>query len=375
MNINVAQRDLQDRLAFLAKGISRTRPAVLVEAHADGRVELTADHGDLFARAAIEAAVVEPGRCLLPAASAPDIVATLPKDTLALRYTEAKGKIELRCGRIRSSLTPPALAAMPPGLAEDFPEIGWPSDEPPHTVLSEALHKLIAAAGYATAHDDQRVELTGAQLKLDGNAIGLVTTDSLRLAVAQVTCPGLKATRSASIVPGSFIRDLESILGEDKHVSLWVTGQRVIARCGGLTLLALPLSGTYPEYGAIVPRPTQQTPALVCDRVTLTDALRAVAVIARENAQTLAVRWAEGEVQLAAKAAETGHANGGFKGQTVGEIDALVNARFFADAVAATHGERVRISILDPGRPIRVEPEPAPKDWQQVAVIMPILPK
>ena len=80
-------------------------------------------------------------------------------------------------------------------------------------------------------------------------------------------------------------------------------------------------------------------------------------------------------VDIAAKAAETGHANGGLKGQTVGEIDALVNARFFADAVAATHGERVRISILDPKRPIRVEPEPAPKDWQQVAVIMPILPK
>ncbi len=367
MNMNVAQRDLQDRLAFLAKGISKNRPAVLVEAHADGRVDLTADHGDLFARAAIEAAVVEPGRCLLPAASAPDIVATFPRETLALRYTEAKAKIELRCGRIRSALTPPALA-------EDFPEIGWPSDAP-HTVPSEALQKLIAAAGYATAHDDQRVELTGAQLKLEGNAIGLVTTDSLRLAVAQITCPGLKAARSASIVPGSFVRDLESILGEDKQVSLWITSQRVIARCGGLTLVALPLSGTYPEYGAIVPRPTQQTPALVCNRVTLTDALRAVAVIARENAQTLAVRWADGEVQLAAKAAETGHANGGLKGQTVGEIDALVNARFLADAVAATHGERVRISILDPKRPIRVEPEPAPKDWQQVAVIMPILPK
>jgi len=368
MNINVAQHDLQDRLAFLARGISRSRPAVLVEAHADGRVELTADHGDLFARAAIEAAVVEPGRCLLPAATALDIVATFPKDTLALRYTEAKGKIELRCGRIRSTLTPPALA-------EDFPEIGLATEAPSHTVPSEALQRLIAAAGYATAHDDKRVELTGAQLKLAGSAIGLVTTDGLRLAVAQITCRGLKAARSASLVPGSFVRDLATVLGEDKQVALWITANRVIARCGDLTLVALPLSGTYPVYDAIVPRPTEQTPALVCDRATLTDALRAVAVIARENEQTVAVRWADGEVQLAAKAAETGHANGGLKGQTVGEIDTLVNARFFADAVEATHGERVRISILDPKRPIRVEPEPAPKDWQQVAVIMPILPK
>lgn len=368
MNVNVAQRDLQDRLAFLAKGISKSRPVVLVEAHADGRVELTADHGDLFARAAIQAAVVEPGRCLLPAASAPDIVATFPRDTLALRYTEVKGKIELRCGRIRSTLTPPALA-------EEFPEIGWPTDAPPYTVPSEALQRLITAAGYATAHDDKRVELTGAQLKLAGNAIGLVTTDSLRLAVAQVTCRGLKAARSASLVPGSFIRDLATVLGEDKQVSLWITANRVIAHCGALTLVALPLSGTYPVYDAIVPLPTEQTPALVCDRVTLTDALRAVAVIARENEQTVAVRWSEGEVQLAAKAAETGHANGGLKGQTVGEIDTLVNAKFLADAVEATHGERVRISVADPRRPIRVEPEPAPEDWQQVAVIMPILPK
>ncbi len=48
MNINVAPRDLQDRLAFLAKAIVKTRPAVLVEAHPEGRVELTANHGDLF---------------------------------------------------------------------------------------------------------------------------------------------------------------------------------------------------------------------------------------------------------------------------------------------------------------------------------------
>ena len=121
-------------------------------------------------------------------------------------------------------------ALTPPALAEDFPEIGWPTEAPAHTVPSEALQKLIAAAGYATAHDDQRVELTGAQLKLEGNAIGLVTTDGLRLAVAQITCPGLKAARSASIVPGSFVRDLESILDEDKQVSLWITSQRVIAR-------------------------------------------------------------------------------------------------------------------------------------------------
>ncbi len=366
MNVNVAQRDLHERLSFLAKGLSKDRPVVLVDARADGRVELTADHGDLFARAVIPAAVVEPGRCLLPAASATDIVATFPRDTLALRYTEAKGKIELRCGRIRSTLTAPALA-------EDFPESGIPPEPAPDTLPSELLRRLLTAAGYAQAAEHDRIVLTGAQLRLADSAIGLVTTDGLRLAVALAACPGLHAAESAVIVPGAFLRDLAIVLHDAERASLVVTPTRVIARCGALTLAALPLAGAYPDYGAIVPRPTDQTPTLVCDRASLSHALRAVAVIARENAQTVVVRWADGDVQIRANAAETGEAHGALQGRTVGALEVHLNARFLADAVAAIPGERVRVSAQDPKRPIRVEPESAPTDVQQLAVIMPVL--
>ena len=366
MNLNIAQRDLHERLSFLVKGLSKERPGVLVDAQADGRVELTADHGDAFARAALPAVVVEPGRCLLPAATALDIVATFPKDPLALRYTEAKGKIELRGGRIRSTLTPPALA-------EAFPEMGLPAEPLPDTIPAELLRRLLAAAGYARATEHERVALTGAQLKLAGSAIGLATTDGLRLAVGMAACPGLHAAEAAVVVPGAFLRDLANVLNEADQVSLAVTPTRVIARCGAVTLAALPLSGPFPEYGAIVPRPTEATPALVCDRATLEHALRAVAVIARENAQTVSVRWADGDVHLTAQAAETGHAQGGLQGQTVGEIEVRMNAHFFADAVAAIPGERVRVSVHDPKRPIRVEPETASNDLQQLAVIMPVL--
>ncbi|HUF02110.1 MAG TPA: DNA polymerase III subunit beta [Gaiellaceae bacterium] len=335
--------DLAAALGTVSRAVS-TRGAVQVlggihlQAE-DGKLTLAATDMELSLRASLagdvagDVAVVVPGRLLT------DLVRLLPAETVTLAYEEGDGVLSVTSGSHSSRLNVYS--------AEDFPRLP-PIDVVLHTVDAASLLGTIEKVARAASRDESRPVLTGILVRFQGDTLIMAATDSYRLAVKE-TKLGEAGPDLDAIIPARALQELVRLAAGAETVHLGAHENHVIFHVGEAWLTSRRIDGQFPNYEQLLPETFEAE--ITTPRQPLLEVVRRSSVLAQRNAP-LRLRFAEGELAVAAQSQDVGDARESLPIDYTGEpLEIGFNPEFLRDGLEATAGETVQVKLINPLRP------------------------
>ena len=136
----------------------------------------------------------------------------------------------------------------------DYPQIEL-SDNTNHiTVKSGDLKKMIKQTNFAISTQESRPLLTGINVKVNGNVLECVATDSYRLAKKTIMLASPYAESVDIVIPGKNINELDKIITEeDKDVEIHIFNNKIMFKYMNILFQSNLLNGTYPNTSNFIP--------------------------------------------------------------------------------------------------------------------------
>ncbi len=355
MNLKTQRQNLLDSLQVVSRAVSsraalQALTGILLEAE-DGSLRLRATDAELGLEVAPEVALDGGGSIVLPGRLLVDIVRSLPEGEIALSYRESERDVEITAGSSAFH-----LRTIP---AEDFPRFPAPDPEADSFELPAApLRETINRVASAASRDEARPVLTGILLKLEGEELTMVATDSYRLAVKR-TGLGSAATEIEANVPARAMRELSRLIedGEVESVAINLTRNQAMFKVGEVSLNSRLIDGQFPNYRQLLPESFEHEVKL--KREELLDVVRRVSQVAQRNA-ALRLAFSEGELVVSAETPDLGDAREALPVSFEGEpIEIGFNPDFVRDGLESLESEELVLKLISPLRPGLIEPADA----------------
>lgn len=237
------------------------------------KVQLTGYNLETGITVTMDAAVQEPGACIMPARLFFDIIRKLPDDTVSIQVDE-NYKVNIRGGI--SSFTITALSA------EDYPELPDVDSEKGIRVPQCELKAMISGTIFAVSENQARPIHTGVLFEVDETSITSVAVDGYRLALRRYT-PEEKLDRTLKFVaPAAALKEVEKILGDTDETTAFYPGSKhILFTIGEATLVCRILEGEFLDWRRVLP---QNNPVKLVGNVSqLTDSIERVGLVISEK--------------------------------------------------------------------------------------------
>jgi DNA polymerase-3 subunit beta len=335
--------DLAASLGVVSRAVSsRGAVQVLGGIHLqaeDGKLTLAATDMELSLRASLAGEVEGDGAVVVPGRLLTDLVRLLPDESVTLAFEEGEGVLTVTSGSHSSRLNVYS--------AEDFPRLP-PLDVQLHTIDAPALLGTIEKVARAASRDESRPVLTGILVRFQGDTLVMAATDSYRLAVKE-TKLGEAGPDLDAIIPARALQELARQSAGAETVHLGVHENHVIFHSGDAWLTSRRIDGQFPNYEQLLPETFEAE--ITIPREALLDVVRRSSVLAQRNAP-LRLRFAEGELAVAAQSQDVGEAHESMPVDYSGEaLQIGFNPEFLREGLEAVAGETVQVKLINPLRP------------------------
>jgi DNA polymerase-3 subunit beta len=344
------ERDvLADAVTWVARGLSPRPPVpvlagVLLEAHDDGTLTLSAFDYEVSARVTVAAEVSEAGTALVLGRLLADISRNLPDRPIDIA-TEGN-KVQVTCGSSRFS-----LLLMP---SEDYPTLPT-SPEASGTIAGDVFTQAVGQVSIAADRGDTLPILTGVRVEVEGDKVTLLATDRYRLAMRELNwSPSASDASHVALVPARNLSDTAKSLGASGKVEIALG-----ASAGGEGLIGFEagqrrattrlLDGEYPKVTSIFP--TSVDSVCVISTPGLIEAVKRVALVAERNTP-VRLRFTDGQVIIEAGTGDDAQASEAVEATLTGpELEIAFNPQFLLDGLGALGTAYARLSFTQPSRP------------------------
>lgn len=333
---------------------------ILLETKKDA-VKLAATDLDHGIQTVIPASVKRGGAVTLPARLLGEIVANLPDAPVQLRLAENGREVEVQCQRVTYALVGMA--------ASDFPLMPEPEAAAVASVDAGMLRTMMRQTAFAVSTDETRVFLTGLYLVLEEGEIRLVATDGGRLALRTARLSAPAAQKVGVIVPARAMNELARALsGFDASVDVVVAENQIAFVFGETRLVSRLIPGPFPNYQQVIPQGFKQR--VVVSTEGLLNAVRRVAITARDFANVVRVVARDGILTLSSNTPEYGRSEETLEVQAEGEtVPTAFNARYLLDCLNVVESADVALELTGPLSPGAVRPVGQP---EYVYVLAPV---
>lgn len=344
MEFSVKKFDLLEELNLI-QGVVERKTTIPILSHllceAKGtRLYLTATDLELSIRSSCEAKVKKEGAGTIPAKKLLELVRLLPEEEIRFKLLENHW-VQIVCDRKAYKMV---------GMAkENFPAL--PAF--PHTLVkipAQLFADVIAKTIFAISQEESRYTLNGALLVLNPATLTMVATDGHRLAMVE---SGHKLTGLAGevrvLVPKKAMTEVQRLAAdasEDAQVDFAQDDSHLFFQFGSRLLTSRKLTGTFPNYEAVLPREANKT--VVLERNELQDALRRVSQLADQRSHAVKFMLAKEGVEISASSPEYGEAKEAIEKEFKGEPMAIgFNAQYLLDFLAAASDGPISVELKD----------------------------
>ncbi|MFO8079334.1 MAG: DNA polymerase III subunit beta [Armatimonadota bacterium] len=366
LNLSCPQEKLYESVQIVSHGVSgrSTQPVqnnIYLESTSDGLRLVATDLEFISLEAQIDASISDQGAVTVPARLLTEVVGSLSGEEITL---EADEQHTLRVNSDRSSFRIRGMSAA------DF-EMLPPMDDPAQFEIPQRdMHAILSQTVFATSRDETRPILTGALFNINPGGIDVVATDTYRLALRRMTADiPIDEGRSAIISERALNEVLRVIEPEsDNTVGIALSDSQVAFTIGGVIVASRLIEGQFPNYEKVLPDASDRM--VTVNRDDFTDTLRRMLIVAREDANRVVLRGADGMLTITADSQDVGHAEEQIPAALEGEEPEIAfNARYLLDALQAIGEEEVVIELSQPLSPGTLKPQDS-DDY--VYVIMPM---
>lgn len=249
MKFTVTQEVFKTALNRAVKGVemNSTIPVlagILIKAE-DSQLILENTDLNVSLRQTVIANIEEPGQIVVPSKLLNDIIGHL-EDGAVLFETDKK-TVNITCGKSYFSINTFSVQDFP-----EFPSYSIDSTvELPVKLLNNMVDKVIVAA----SDDKSRAILNSILLTISSGKIRLVTTDLVRLAVAEAAVTSSYEVAEFSIIaPSKNLKTALSLASNEKTVTVGTNASQIIFSFGDVTYVTRRIEGNYPSYEKLIPR-------------------------------------------------------------------------------------------------------------------------
>ncbi|MCR5741250.1 MAG: DNA polymerase III subunit beta [Gammaproteobacteria bacterium] len=358
INRNLLQANLQVvQKAMLARSNMPALTGILFNVK-ENEIFLTTSNMELAIRTKIENAdfkVERTGDCLIPGKLFVDVVRKLNGEEVSLELLQDN---ILRIQSGTSDITMNLLDVT------DYPSQNFDLNDKPIVVQADELKEIIRQTTFATSIVDNKPILTGVNLRVYGNKILAVATDSFRLSRRFSTLdedyPELNI-----IIPAKSLNDLAKTIEEDEdEVNIYLDKGKISFEFSNIIFQSRLLEGNYPDTTKLIP--TNFPIIIKFNKSELIDSIDRVSTMSQSGNATSIVKLniaSDGTVNLSSNSPELGTITDVIAPSEIvsmNEIKLSFSAQYFLDAVRAFNSQEVSIKITGEGRPFIFEAEDDP---------------
>ena len=135
----------------------------------------------------------------------------------------------------------------------DYPNIVIDKNEDVINIKGDVLKEIINQTAYAMSTQEVRPLLTGINIKINGDILECIATDSYRLSKKNIRLDAPSRKTVNIVVPGRSITELEKIIGEDDNVEVFVFSNKILFVYKNIYIQSNLLNGSYPETSHFIP--------------------------------------------------------------------------------------------------------------------------
>ncbi|MBO0983252.1 DNA polymerase III subunit beta [Rathayibacter sp. SD072] len=323
---------------------------VLIEATSEGLTLSSFDY-EVSAQTQIAADVEEPGTVLVSGRLLADIANRLPN--APVRIATEESRVTVSAGSARFT-----LLQMPVEEYPSIPEI----DASTGLVPADAFSAAISQVAVAASRDDVTPVITGVQLEITENTIGLVATDRYRVAVREIDwdngdnpAPSQPLT---ALVPARTLQEVGKTFGHSGTVSVAITQrderELIAFTADRKTVTSLLIKGNFPPVKRLFPASVENYAVMATS--DLIEATRRVSLVLEREA-ALRFSFSSDGLTLEAIGSEQAQASESIDAiLTGGDVVVSLKPQFLLDGLAAVHSEFVRIAFTKTENPNKPGP-------------------
>jgi DNA polymerase-3 subunit beta len=321
---------------------------VLIET-TDTGLQLSSFDYEVSAQTEIAAEVEEPGRVLVSGRLLAEIASKLPN--APVQFSTDESKIVVRAGSANFT-----LLSMP---VEEYPSIPQVTGQS-GLVPAEEFATAVAQVAVAASRDDVTPVITGVQLEVGDNTLGLVATDRYRVAVREIDWDGGGGSGESvtALVPARTLQEIGKTLGHSGTIAVSITNrddrELIAFTADKKTVTSLLIKGNFPPVRRLFPETVDNY--AVINTAELIEATRRVSLVLEREA-ALRFTFSLDGLTLEAIGSEQAQASESIDALLTGQ-DTVVSLKpqFLLDGLGAVHSEFVRISFTKTENPNKPGP-------------------
>lgn len=384
MKIICSQESLLRGIQTVQKGISSRiglpiYNGILFEANEDNKVHLFATDLEIGIDCYIPAQVIKTGSTVIPSRIISELIKKFPE-----------GKIEMEClddniTTVKENSSNYKILGFSAEEFSTFPEIKIKAK----TKINQKLFKeTIQQVIFATSRDENRNFLNGALFKIIDNKIEVVTTDSHRLSLKNISPINIENPLIEGvevIIPYRALSELSRLLLDNEEVftELRIGEKQIIfilfpdGQKNSIRIYSRLIEGQFPDYHQIIPNSFKTE--IKVNTEDFRDKMERISLFVREDLNTVKIEAVnkeesqkEGrcEIILKAESPSTGEASEKISCLKKGEdIVVTFNTDYILDVLKIIKKENTLIKMNDPLNPAIVTPD-GDKDYTYV--LMPV---
>lgn len=252
---------------------------------------------------------------------------------------------------------------------EDYPNINLETVNNPIVLNSSLLKEMISQTLFAVSTQESRPLLTGLNLKINGNVLECVTTDSYRLAKKSIILDS-NYNNYDIVIPGKNIQEFDKIMNEEANVEIHLFNNKVLFVYNNYIFQTSLLSGTYPNTSNLIP--TDFEFVLTTNLDGFYSAIDRAALLTQNKDKNLINMKTNGnEIVITSFASEVGKSEESVLVQknTDADVSISYSAKYMLDALKTLKDDELIILMNGDSKPIILKNA---RDESLIQLILPI---
>jgi DNA polymerase III subunit beta len=251
MNFSIQTDVLLNNLLISQKALSTKTPApylqgIKLEVY-DKELVLVTSNSDISIKITIkdESLKVETtGEALIPGKVFVDFIRKLDKGSVDIFV------IDNNVLKINSHNTDLSLNLL---NVEDYPDINFVKNDLPIKIDSKIMKSVIKQTTFATSTIENRPILTGVNIRVEGDKLVAIATDSFRLSQKKIDIPK-NFEKMNVVIPGRSLDELSKILELNlDEILIHLNHKSILFEYGNILFQSRLLEGNFPETSRLIP--------------------------------------------------------------------------------------------------------------------------
>lgn len=369
MKFAIQKNILLENLTYVTKAISIKNiipilNGIKFELTEEG-LSLTASDSDLTIKTFIEAKEItnidKTGVIIIQSKFITEIIRKMPTDIINFEVIDGlKIKIFTENNQYNLNCLDP----------KEYPTLKLEESKTPLKLRSDVFKNIINQTVFAISNQELRPILTGINLKIVGNLLECVATDSYRLSKKNITLDESVKDEVNIVIPGKNLIEFDKIISDDEDLELHIFNNKILFKYKNILFQSNLLNGNYPNTSNLIP-----TEFEIIAKTNLSDYFaaidRASLLTQGKDKNIVKMKIEDGKMVINSYASEIGKVEEKVDVEidTASKIDISFSAKYMLEALKTIKDEEILILLNSNVKPIVIK---SVNDESLIHLILPI---